>query len=950
MAIVRAASNAIHALRVPVVRWSLQCAVVFGVVFPAAAQVDPRVIEQLQGRLQGTQDAGAEVDRAREQSGRVSLPTTTDMTSEERELRRQQSRIQLDSLYRPSLVEKQYRERLGDNALRQFGYDLFRVSEGGSGPVTGEVSDGYVLGPGDELVVTFQGATNSSQSARVARDGRLIVGTLPPIRAAGRTLGSVRTSLSEATRQNLLGTDVFVSLGGVRSATVLVGGEVERPGQYQVTALSDVANAIALAGGVRKAGSLRNIRLVRGGVTRTVDLYALLGIGTAPRIRIQDGDRIVVPVIGNTVAVTGAVARPGIYELHGSASVSDVLAYAGGALYPRGYQISISRIGEDGREAFVRPQGTSAAIWSGDGVQVLSGSAGAAFDRVMLSGHVRNPGPRALAAVPTLADLIGRSEDLRLGTYMPMAIILRRNPVTGMRSYEAADLRSALDRSRAVALRSDDRVYVFSADDIAFLNSSATRQIILGQENPKPQCYALERLESLVADTQSPRFNVITRGTVTVEREGRDVAASAGRALTGGSAGGGDQSLEASHGRPMQESRTLQGQASQGSLQQGQLQQGQRSEGYVAERDAFDERTRPNYDPLSQRGAECPTIFEDVPELLPVLIEYSVSVGGAVRRPGAYPVASSISADALISASDGIMANVRDPMLDITPASGPFTRYELLQGQDERLANVLVSAGDDIRVTANNAAYEAGAVLLTGEFNSPGLYTIRKGERLSELIARAGGLTEQAYPYGGVFTRRSVREQQQEGFKRTARELNTSLLGLAAQENVNGQSIIAAGDLIKTLSETEAVGRMVVEADPRVLAQRPDLDPILDGGDTLHVPKKPTYVLALGDVSNPGAVQFQPGKSVSQYVAEAGGTQSTADDGRVFLVLPNGSAQPVRSSFWRRSNAVVPPGSTIIVPKNLQPLRTLGIVRDVATIFGQLATAVASVAILADRN
>lgn len=938
MAIVRAASSAIHALALTFVRRSLQAGVLLTLAFPAAAQVDPRVIEQLQGRLQGTQDAGAQVDQAREQRSRIALPSNSELTSEERELRRQQSRIQLDSLYRPSPVERQYRERLGDPSLRQFGYDLFRVSEGGSGPVTGEVSDGYVLGPGDELVVTFQGATNSSQSARVARDGRLIVGSLPPIRAAGRTLGSVRTSLSEATRQNLLGTDVFVSLGGVRSATVLVGGEVERPGQYQVTALSDVANALALAGGVRKAGSLRNIRLVRGGVTRIVDLYALLGIGTAPRLRVQDGDRIVVPVIGNTVAVAGSVARPGIYELRGAASVNDVLAYAGGALYPRGYQISISRISEDGREIFVRPQGTAAAIWSGDGVQVLSGSAGAAFDRVVLAGHVRNPGPRAVSAVPTLADLIGRPEDLQLGTYMPMAIIIRRNPITGMRSYEAADLRSALDRSRPVALRGDDRVYVFSADDIAFLNSSATRQIILGEENPKPQCFALQKLESLVADTQSPRFNVITRGTITVEREGRDVAASAGRALTGAGTSGSDESLEVVRTRPTENFA----QSNRSDFEQSDR----------ANRDQNDpnQRSDPDYETLSRRNIECPPVFEEAPELLPVLIEHSVSVGGAVRRPGAYPVAQSISADTLISASDGVMANVRDPMLDITPASGPFTRYEMLEGQEAKLANVFVSAGDDIRVTANNAAYEAGAVLLTGEFNSPGLYTIRKGERLSELVARAGGLTEQAYPYGAVFTRRSVREQQQEGFQRTARELNTSLLALAAQENVNGQSIVAAGDLIQTLSETKAVGRMVVEADPRVLAQRPDLDPTLDGGDTLHIPKKPTYVLALGDVSNPGAVQFQPGKSVSEYVAEAGGTQSTADDGRVFLVLPNGSAQPVRSSFWRRSSAVVPPGSTIIVPKNLQPLRTLGIIRDVATIFGQLATAVASVAILADRN
>lgn len=906
MATMRAAMNPMHAAVVRALRRSALALCLCGLTTSAMAQVDPSVLERLQGQLSaGSQNAGEQVDRSREQA-EISAPSMTTQTSEERELRRQQSRIQLDSLYRPSPVEREYRERLGDPNLRQFGYDLFRVSEGAGGTITGEVSDGYVLGPGDELVVTFQGATNESRTARVARDGRLIVGTLPPVRAAGRTLGTVRTALAEATRQNLLGTDIFVSLGGVRSATVLIGGEVERPGQYQLTALSDVANAIALAGGIRKAGSLRNVRLVRGGTTRIVDLYALLGIGSSPRVRIQDGDSIVVPVIGDTVAVTGAVARPGIYELRGSSSVSEVLNYAGGALYPRGYEVAISRIGNDGREIFVRPQGTAAAVWSGDGLQVLGGSAGAAFDRVTLAGHVRNPGARALSAAPTLADLIGSPDDLRLGTYMPMAVIIRRNPLTGMRNYQGVDLRAALDRSQPVALRGDDRVYVFSAEDIAFLNSSATRQIILGQNNPKPQCLALEKLQTLVADTQSPRFNVITRGTITVERQGRDVAASAGRALSGTTQATSDQALDVVGGQ-------------------------------IA--------------PTSPRSVECPMVFEEVPELLPVLIEHSVSVGGAVRRPGAYPVAGSISAAALISASDGVVANVRGATLDVTPAdAGEFRRYDMPEGQEALLANVSLGAGDDLRITSVASSYEAGAVLLTGEFRSPGLYTIRKGERLSELIARAGGLSPQAYPYGAVFTRRSVREQQQEGFQRTARELNTSLLSLASQEDVNGEAIAAAGQLIQTLSATEAVGRMVVEADPRVLAARPDLDPILDGGDTLHMPKTPTYVLALGDVSNPGAMQFQPDKGVSDYLAEAGGTQSTADDGRVFLVLPNGSAQPVRSSFWRRSNAVVPPGSTIIVPKNLQPLRSLGIIRDVATIFGQLATAVASVAILADRN
>jgi protein involved in polysaccharide export with SLBB domain len=898
------------------------------VAAPATTQVDPRVLERLQGTLgAGTAGAGAQVDRAREAAATPQPTVLPGQTSEELELRRQQSRIELDALYVPSPIEREYRERLADPTLRQFGYDLFRVTEGGGGPVTGEIADGYILGPGDELVVTFQGATNESVSARVARDGRLIVGTLPPIRAAGRSLGAVRTAIAAATRQNLLGTDVYVSLGGVRAATVVVGGEVERPGQYQVNALADVATAIARAGGVRRSGSLRSIRVVRGGSTRVVDLYGLLGIGASSSFAIRDGDRIIVPVIGDTVAVTGTVARPGIYELRGGASVGDVVAYAGGAVRPRGYTVSISRIGADGREQLLQPQSTLATVLPGDGLQVIGGSAGGVADRVLLRGHVRNAGPRALSAAATVADLLGSPEELRLGTYLPMAALVRRDPATGLRTYEAVDLRSALDRSRPVQLRSDDRLYVFGAGDIAFINRSPIRRIILGERNPLPQCVSLTEFERLVRDTQSPRFNIITRGTFTVERGGRDVVVSTGDVVNRGT-----QPLEA-------EQR-------EGTVQLPEVRDGQQDQSTSANEDL--RRLRTEYDADHE---ECPRVFEELPALLPFLIEHSVGVGGAVRRPGAYPVGGPISAETLIAAADGIVANVGTVTLDVTTGStGTQNRYELPETDRARAANLVLRAGDDIRVNAMISAYESGAVLLSGEFRSPGLYTIRQGERLSELIARAGGLSPNAYPYGAVFTRRSVREQQQEGFKRTARELNTSLLALAAREDVNGQAIAAAGELIRTLSQTEAVGRMVVEADPRVLARRPDLDPILEGGDAIHMPKTPNFVLALGDVANPGALQFIADKRVGDYLAEAGGEQSTADDGRIFLVLPNGSAQPVRNGFWRRSNAVVPPGSTIIVPKNLDPLRTLSIVRDVATIFGQVATAIASIAILADRN
>lgn len=893
----------------------------------AQAQVDPRVLERLQGTLgAGTQDAGERLDRSRQDAAALPQTELPRITGEEQELRRFQSRLQLDALYRQSRIEAEYSERLDVPDLRQFGYDLFRVSEGTSGPVTGEVAESYILGPGDELLVTFQGATNDSHTARVARDGRLIVGSLPPIRAAGRSLGAVRTALSAATRQNLLGTDVYVSLGGVRAATVLVGGEVERPGQYQLAALSDIANAIARAGGIRKSGSLRRIRLVRGGVARTVDLYGLLGIGGSVSVGVRDGDQIIVPVIGDTIAVTGSVARPGIYELAGPASVATVLAYAGGALRPRGYTVSVSRIAADGREVFIQLPSESSGVLPGDAIQIMGGSAGAAFDRVTLKGNVRNPGARSLASAPTVADLLGSRDDLQLGTYLPMAVLVRRDLNTGLRMLESVDLIGALDLSRPVRLRGDDILYIFSGSDIAFLNRIAIRQIILGEPNPLPQCRALEQFELLVGDTQSPRFNIVTRGTFTVEREGRDVAVASGSSLN--------------TGRGMAQDEDDEKDANARAIRSGAA---------VSPRDrASDSRE------IAGTGRAgpllCADVFEETPELLPFLIEHSVGVGGSVRRPGIYPVSATIAADTLLAAANGIVANVGPVTLDWTnAATGEQSRYALPDLAPERASNLVLRPGDDLRVNASNFSFESGAVLLTGEFRSPGLYTVRQGERLSELIARAGGLAGNAYPYGAVFTRRSVREQQQEGFKRTARELNTSLLALAGRQNTSGEAVVAAGQLIDTLSKTEAVGRLVVEADPRVLAQRPDLDPILEGGDALHMPKTPTFVLALGDVSNPGALQFIADKRVSDYLAEAGGAQSTADDGRIFLVLPNGSAQPVRNGVWRRSNVVVPPGSTIIVPKNLDPLRTLSIIRDVATIFGQVATAIASVAILADR-
>ncbi len=920
-------------------------------VLPAAAQtIDPRVLQQLQGQLGSGPNTAAPsaLDRARTSDDRgvssaAQVPTPRVDTIEEQELRRAQARTALERLYRPSAVEREFRERLADPTLRQFGYDLFQSATGASsGGLTGSVGGNYTLGIGDDVVVQFQGATNDSKTVRVDREGRIVVGTLPPIPAAGRSIDAVTRDLQAVTRRTLLGTDVYVSLGSVRAVTVFVGGEVDRPGQYNLTALSDISAALAQAGGVRRSGSLRSVRIVRAGGSQIVDLYGLLGIGAPPSVRLRDGDRIIVPVIGDTVAISGNVARPGIYEVRRGTSVGSLLGYAGGALRPRGNTVAISRIGADGQESFIRAASLSSALIPGDGVQLTGGSAGGAVGRVVLRGYVANPGPRALVSTPTVRDLLGEVSDLKFDTYLPLAVLIRRDPATAARVFQPVNLLEALRSRPGVALRSDDRLYVFSRSDVDFLNRTAVRRVVLGQPNPLHECVSLDRLQALVGDTQSSRFNVVTRGAFVVERGGQsDIAATGGSLAVASRTGesGFRTGDEAGLARTARRDDALPGDVN-----------ARPDPVDIADDDLAGVSAR-----RARDTGRCPAVFEEEPELLPVLIENAVGVGGAVRRPGAYPVAGAVSAGDIAAAAEGVIGGSRGMTLDVTSSDGTDATEQkrvAVDGYPTAFAATIVRAGDDLRFNAAQPQYEAGGVLLAGEFSRPGLYAIRKGETLAQLVARAGGVTSLAYPYGAIFTRRSVKELQQEGLRRTGRELSTALLSVAARsKDANGGAIVAGQQLIAQLQTVEAPGRVVIEADPRVLALRPDLDTVLESGDAVVMPKHPNFVLALGDVLNPGALQFIPGKTAAEYVIESGGIQRTADKHRIFVVLPNGSSRPLRNARgWGQNKGFdVPPGSTIIVPKDIDPLYALDVARDVTGIIGSLFTSLATLAVLATR-
>ena len=169
------------------------------------------------------------------------------------------------------------------------------------------------------------------------------------------------------------------------------------------------------------------------------------------------------------------------------------------------------------------------------------------------------------------------------------------------------------------------------------------------------------------------------------------------------------------------------------------------------------------------------------------------------------------------------------------------------------------------------------------------------------------------------------------------------------KSDANPQAVVlAVRDLAARLRQTEAVGRVVVEADPTVLDARPEFDTILEPGDRLHLPKRPNHVTVSGEVLNPGTIQFRSGKAADAYIRAAGGTQQAADEGRIFVVLPNGEAQPVSVSSWNYDAVQIPPGSTIVVPRDPKPFDLTAFSVTLVEIMSKLAISAASLSVISN--
>jgi protein involved in polysaccharide export with SLBB domain len=708
--------------------------------------------------------------------------------------------------------------------LIPFGYDLFAGEPTSFSPVTDiPIPSEYIMGPGDEVVIQLYGKQNDIYRLTVSRNGNVQFPELGPISIAGLNFDDAKKLLQKRIKNQIIGVESSISLGGLRSMRIFVLGDAYKPGSYEVSSLSTITNALFVSGGIKTIGSLRNIQLKRRGkLISSLDLYDLLLKGdTSNDLRLLPGDVVFIPSVGGRVSVDGEVIRPAIYEIKKNETLSQLLKMVGGLKPTANAKTALlNRVNKKHvREAIDIDLSSSnkTSLKLSDGDELIVGEiSDYVQSTVKLSGAITRDGLYKWKPGLRVSNVIKNLKtDLRIDADLGYSIIVRE-----------------------INLQGEIKVLQFSLGGM-ILNP--------GNEVFDPE---LQSNDELI---------IFSKRSSTIAKNGEEI------------------------------------------------------------KDAL------NQDKDCSRKTLLEPILKRLEHQRKINAPYkSVSLSGEVRFPGEYPLSEGLKVKGLLGAGGGLKDSAYTLSTEITRTnaiSGEAVKIDHFQldlagvMQDNAKENISLQSRDTITVRIKPEWNDTARVEIKGEVNFPGTYVIERGETLSQLIVRAGGITELSYPKGAVFMREELRKREQQLIKEMQDRLKTEL----AAESL-GESSFAKGskdnaiELADELDTTQALGRLVINL-PGILSSPEQNDLLLKNGDTLVVPSNSQTLTVIGQVQHPTSHIFSNTFSVDEYIKKSGGITAQADDDRIYIIKANGSVMIPNSSNWFTSTEnTLEAGDTIVIP------------------------------------
>lgn len=318
----------------------------------------------------------------------------------------------------------------------------------------------------------------------------------------------------------------------------------------------------------------------------------------------------------------------------------------------------------------------------------------------------------------------------------------------------------------------------------------------------------------------------------------------------------------------------------------------------------------------------------------------TVTIRGEVQRPGIYPLFQGMTAAQLVRTAGGFK---RDALIE----RADLASYQIVKGTRVSTERRDVAIGDAVLKRDNDADTplkpgdvltvhqltgwnDIGAsIIIEGEVAHPGSYGFEAGEHLSDVLRRAGGLRATAYPEGAVLTRPEVASLEQKSRDELIRQIETSSAAArlspatgSGDQSTTMQMIQQQQDqILARLRSQPASGRLVIHIGSSIeswAGTAADIE--VRSGDVLRIPKRPGFVLVSGQVYNPSAISYMPGKTAGWYLERAGGASSIANRKEIFVIRANGDVVGRRSSSWYEHDVLstrLNAGDTIVVPQKI---------------------------------